>query len=227
MKIIQLQILLTFILIGYNPLYGQGKIKMINASTYKSDQYDDAKGSPYLWKENKEVVIFDTNGTEYYSVSGNYNALDQEFEVYKGSDFIRLPHDTYVCIKVKTDKGEEYSLFSNVHPKLKNKYCILRGQNDKFKIYENVNAKMSVVTMETPGKATVVKKIKTSSKYYIVYGSDLISFKKSKKKLAKKFGHKKEIKKFIKENDLDVKNFQDLIVLFTYLDENDWLIEPN
>ncbi|MDF1694652.1 MAG: hypothetical protein P1U56_02415 [Saprospiraceae bacterium] len=227
MRIIQLQILLIVVIIGYTPLHAQHKIKMLNATPYHADQYNDAKGDPYLWKDNKEVIVFDNKGLEYNSVKGNYNGLNHEFEVYKGTEYIKLPHDTYISLKVVNDKKIDYTLFSNVHPKLKNRYCILRGKGTTFRVYESFRAKMSVVTIQTPGKPTEVKKINSTSEYYLIHGTNLIQFKLNKKKILRLFGHEKEIKKFLKENDLNLRKIEEVIQLFTFLEEQDWLKNNN
>ncbi len=218
------QILLIILFIGCNGLNAQHDIKMINATIFDSEEYKDYKGTPYLWKENKEVIIIDNKGTDYNSVMGNYHGIDQEFEVYEDNTFIRLPHSQYISIKVINDPEVSYSLFSNVHSKLKNKYCILHEQKPNYRIFESFIPKVSVVKLETPGKATEFNKIKARSKYYIVSGSHLIPFKIKKKHLIKQFGHKKEINKFLKENKIKIKKIEDVLVLFEYLDSNGWLI---
>ena len=196
---------------------------MVNSQTFDPDKYAEYKGSPYLWKENKEVIIYDRNAVDYNSVMGNYNGLDHEFEVYENNQFIRLPHETYISIEVINDPKVKYTLYSNVHSKLKNKYSILHGRGDNYRVYESFDPQTSEVVIETPGKTTRVNKIKAKSYYYIAYGADLIQFEPKKKKLVKQFGHKKAINKFLKENKIKIKNVADVIPLFDFLDANGWL----
>lgn len=222
-----LQILLIILFIGWNHADAQHVIKMINSRVYDADQYKDYKGSPYLWKENKEVIIVDKDAKDYKSVIGNYNGLDGEFEVYKDNLFIRLPHTTYINIEIINDPEIKYTLYSNVHPKLKNKYSIQHHSAPNYRIFESFIPKESVVKIETPGKTTEVNKIIPRSKYYILTGSHLIQFKISKKKLIKQFGHKKEIKAFLKENKIKIKKIEDVLPLFEFLDSKGWLRPEN
>ena len=219
------QILLIIVILGWNVSIAQQDIKMVNAIPFNSEKYKDFKGSPYLWKESKEVIIYDINGIDYNSVMGNYNGLENEFEVYRDNEFIQLPHATYFSMKVINDDEVDYFLFSNLHPKLNNKYSIQHGKTANYRVLESFIPKKSVVKLETPGKATEFNKIVRRSKYYILYGRELISFKVSKKKLIKQFGHKKEIKAFLKENKLKIKKIEDVLPLFEFLDSKGWL-EP-
>ncbi len=223
----RLLFLLIVLIIGWNYSDAQHNIKMLNAMPYDSEKYADYKGTPYLWKENKEVIIIDKDAKDYNSIMGNYNGLEYEFEVYKNNKFIRLPHSTYICIKVINDPEIKYSLFSNVHPKLKNKYCIQHKKTENYKVFESFIPNASVVKVETPGKATEFNKIKKRSKYYIVSGNELISFNINKKKLIKQFGHKKEIKAFLKKKKIKIKKIEDALLLFEFLDSNGWLIPAN
>jgi len=217
------QILLIIVILGWNDLSAQQDIKMINALPFNSEKYKDFKGSPYLWEENKEVIIYDKRGVEYSSAMGNYNGLENEFEVYKDDSFIQLPHSTYISIKVINDDKTNYSLFSNIHSKLKNKYCIRHKRSENYSVFESFQPRKSVVKLETPGKATVISKIIPKTKYYIIYGAELIPFEIKKKKLYKQFGHKDEIKKFLKENKLKIKTINDVLPLFEFLDSKGWL----
>lgn len=220
-----LQILLIFIFFGCNCVHAQTGIKMMNAVDYDSKKYDDYRGSPYLWEENKKVVIFDKHGREHTVIKGNYNVLENEFEVYQKGKFIQLPHATYPIIKIVEDPNITYSLRSNVHPKLRNKYCILHAKTNNYFVYESRTAKQKSVKVETPGVPTYFNKINPRSEYYIVFGSKLISFKISKKKLIKQFGHKKEINSFLKENKIKIKKIEDVLRLFDFLDSKGWLVD--
>ena len=223
----KLQFLLIVSIIGCTNINAQHDIKMVNSSLFNPDKYNDYKGSPYLWKESKEIIVYDNTATDYNSVMGNYNGVEHEFEVYEGNQYIKLPHETYIKLDVVNDDEVSYSLFSNVHPKLKNKYCILHHRSPNFWVYESFNPKVSLVKIETPGKATEINKISKRSQYYVKYGRKLIEFQPKKKKLIKQFGHKKEINKFLKDNKIKIKKVKDVIPLLEYLDENGWLFAEN
>ncbi|MEM9547277.1 MAG: hypothetical protein AAGA77_14955 [Bacteroidota bacterium] len=197
---------------------------MLNSIVYDADKYKDYKGTPYLWEENKEVIIFDRNAKEYNSVIGNYNGLDGEFEVYKNDRFIRLPPYLYIKIQVINDPAVNYTLYSNIHPKLKNKYCIQHAQSSNYRVFESFIAKESNTTIQKPGKPAEIKKIIPKSNYFILAGRALIQFKLNRKKLIKKFGHKKEIKRFLKENKIKINTIEDVLPLLEFLDSNGWLI---
>lgn len=216
--------LLIVLFLGCNHLLAQHQIKMVNSIVYDADKYKDYKGSPYLWEENKEVIIIDKDAKDYNSVKGNYNGLEGEFEVYKDNVFIRLPHATYVSIEVVNDADISYTLFSNVHPKLVNKYCIQHADEANYRVFESFIPKESVVKLQTPGKATEFNKIIARSQYYILSGRNLIQFKLNKGKLIKQFGHKKEIKAFLKKNKIKIKKIEDVLPLLKFLDENGWLV---
>jgi len=219
----RLQFLLIFLFIGCNSAEGQNDILMVNAITYNAKKYKEYHGSPYLWKENKKVTIYDINAKEYSGVFGNYNVLENEFEVYRDDSYILLPHSRYICIKVIDDPDISYSLYSNVHPKLKNKYCIRHAQTANYSVYESRTAKQRVVEVQTPGVPTKFNKINSRSYYYLIIGNKLIPFKISKKKIIKKFGHKKEINAFIKDQKIKIKEMEDVVLLFGFLDSKGWL----
>ena len=225
--IMRRQFLLIILIIGWNTSIAQHDIKMVNTIIYEPDKYRDYKGSPYLWKENKEIVIIDKDGRNYNSVTGNYNGLESEFEVYEDFRFIRLPHSDYISLRVVNDPEINYTLYGNIHPELKNKYCIQHANETNYRVFESFIPKVSRVKLETPGKATEFNKIVPRSKYYILSGQHLIQFKLNKKKIIQQFGHKKEINKFLKANKIKLKKIEDALPLIEFIDSNDWLVPSN
>ena len=196
---------------------------MLNARPYDVERYDDVTGSAYMWDEPVLVTLISLSQDPVKNVLGNYNMAEGEFEVYKDKEYIVLNKLEYPIIEYVNSDGEVTTLISIPNPELNFGYCIQHHKEVNFLILETKRKRKSEVIIQTPGKTNKLNKFKKSSDYYIIKSGKLIKFKPSSKKIAKEFGHKKEIKKFIKSNDLKVKKVKDAVVLLKYMNEQGWI----
>ncbi len=203
--------------------FSQATIKMANAKPYDEDRYKDFKGEPYLWEQPKEVTIWGVNQDPIAGVMGNYNLVEGQFEIYQDDKFIIINKLEYPKIVSSEVDGESTTLLAVMHPKLSFGYCIEHYNEDQFLVLEQRKRLKSSVVVETPGKTERMQKLKNSKKVYALKSGQLFEIKSKTKKIIKQFGHKKEIKDFVKANKLKLKNVKDLVTLLKYLNENEWV----
>ncbi len=215
---------LLFIFLSFTITYtsGQKKILLNNPQKINPRKYEGIKGSAYLWDKNKEVTIYSFESDKIEHITGNYNLVDKVFEAYQDNKYIILPFQHYPILEYSED-GKKKKLFANIHPKLNNSYSLQHYQSENFRVFENKRKKKKTLTFHAPGKDKKIHKFITYSDYFILYQGSLISIPLQIKKIIKKFGHKKEIKKFIKENKLKIKKIADMIILLEYIDKQGWM----
>lgn len=197
--------------------------KMLNARPYNAERYSDFRGEAYLWDSPVRVSLSSVNQQPLEGVMGNYNLVEGEFEVYKDKKFVVINRFEYPKIEYADPEGQITTLISIAHPKLSFGYCILHHQEQYFMILELWKKMKLSRKIETPGKTEHLNNLNNSRDYYILKNGNLIKIKLSRKKITKEFGHKKEIKAYIKSNDLKVKEIKDAVILLRHMNEQGWL----
>jgi len=216
--------ILTFILslLFIQIAAAQVEVLMTNSQKVDEKRYDKYNGSAYLWESPKKVKVYPINAEKIDFLSGNFNMYEGEFEIYDKEKFVTLPHRQYPKIEFFVD--DELQLTFIASPKgIQGNYAIQHYADESIYILEERRRLLSTVTVQTPGQTQKIEKFKKSSDFFILKDGQLIGFEPSKKKLSKKFGHKKEIGKFVKSNKLKLKNPADLVQLIRYIDEQGWI----
>jgi hypothetical protein len=196
---------------------------MLNERPFDAERYSDFTGTAYLWESPVSVKLSSVNQQPIEGIMGNYNMAEGEFEVYKDKNFIVLNKLEFPKIEYVNLEGQITTLISVSHPKLSFGYCVLHHQEENFMILERRKKLKSTRKVETPGQTQHMNKLKNSRDYYILKNGKLIKIKLSRNKITKEFGHKKEIKEYIKLNDLKVKKIKDAVILLKYMNEKGWI----
>jgi hypothetical protein len=196
---------------------------MLNAKPYDDERYESFKGTAYLWEEPVSVTLNSLNGEPIKGIIGNYNMAEGEFEVYRDKKFIVINKLRFPIIEHTDSDGQMTTLMSVAHPKLSFGFCILHHREENFMILEKRKKMKSEVKVETPGQTQHLNRFKNSRDFYILKNGKLTKIKLSKKKITKEFGHKNEIKEYIKSNKLKVKNIEDAVILLKYLNKQGWI----
>lgn len=205
-------------------MIGQDDILFKNIKPYDTERYLNFNGSAYLFEEPTAVKVYAMDREPIEGIVGNYNMAEGELEIYKGNSYLELKKNQYPKVEFIDSDGNLIRLISVSHPKLSFGYCIQHFADDSFMILEQRKRLKSSVKIQTPGKTESIDKFKKSKDFFILKNGQLIEFKTSKKKIIKKFGHKKEIKEYIKSNKLKLKKMEDVISLFQFIDNQGWLI---
>jgi len=213
---------ITFVLFFVHFASAQTEILMTNAKKLDENRYDKYSGSAFLWETAQNVTIYPLQGEPIEHPAGNFNLYEGEFEIYDKDQYIRLPHKEYPKVEFIDKEGAVLTFIASP-PGIKGNYTIQLYADESLRIFEERSRKLSSVTVQTPGDTQKIEKFKKSSDFYILKNNRLISFDPSKKKLSKKFGHKKEINSHIKSNKLKLKKNKDLVNLLRFMDEQGWI----
>ena len=214
--------IITLLFISYSGT-SQSSEMMLNARVFDADRYTSYRGAAYLWDEPVVVTLISVNQDPLVGILGNYNMAEGEFEVYQGKKYVVINKVEFPKIEYTDDEGQITTLISIAHPKMSFGYCIQYHQKENFMILESWKKKKSTRKVETPGKTEHFNNLTNSRDYFILKNGKLIIIKLSRKKITKEFGHKKEIKTYIKSNDLNVKKIKDAVILLKHMNEQGWI----
>ncbi len=191
----------------------------------KQTGIDDFAGSPYTNDKFVQAPVFyddESMGSYYY----RYNAYNEEIEIKKTNlseeKITALTKDKSIKVMVK-GKPMGFSTFIDKKGNTLNGYLttVLDGQT--YDLYKRVNVKF---TEGQKAQNSFVKAVPNRFTHFIEYyyqekgvnRIDEVPLKTNK--VAKLFKEplKSEVKNYIKDNNLDVKEESDLIKIFEYLD---------
>ncbi|TYB79375.1 hypothetical protein [Bizionia myxarmorum] len=172
-------------------------------------------GTPLAFElGGNKLVLVANDGTNYNIPNGNYNAQIDQFVSVISQDSI------YVMNALSID----YALMNN--KKMKR----FSGEKERARFYEVLASNKDVYILKKrqskikPGGVNKMTQARTSNdRYYMVEdlyiknGDELEGLKLKKKLISKLFSDKEtEIKKYIKENDLNIKDENDFLKIFNY-----------
>jgi hypothetical protein len=188
------------------------------------DLYADFQGSPYTTNEFAMTTMFygDENlGKIYY----RYNALNEEIEIknsLRESEGIKsLSRDKKISILVDGNKMR-FMTFVTSKDKTLNGYLSILSDNGQYKLFKRTNIKF------TEGKAAAnsfVKAVPARFSQFIEYyfqkegvnRIDEIPLKNSKLLKLMDSSEREGLKKYLKDNSLNIKEEADLIRAFDFL----------
>lgn len=209
-----------------------GEIAMLlgpinDAYTKRNKDWEEFQGSPYTSNDFQPAELFYKNdkiGTIFY----RHNALNEEIEIKesKAQQGIRgLNRDKNIIVKVD-GKPMRFMTFIDKGGKTMNGYLTQLVNGEHYDLYRRVHVKF---TEGSPAQNSFVKAIPSRfsqfTEYYIqkngVDRVDELQQKNSKLyALAENSEQKQLLKAFLKDNNLDVDNEEDLIRLIMFLDRN-------
>lgn len=190
----------------------------------KKTGIDEFSGSPYTNDDFKSAPVFydtESMGNFYY----RYNAYNEEVEIKKTA----LPEEKISSltkdksIKIMVDGHPMgFATFIDKKGNTMNGYLTTLMKGDKFDLYRRTHVKF---TEGQKAQNSFVKAVPNRFTHFIEYyyqakGTNRIDEVVPKSnKLAKLFEEplRSSVKKYIKENELDIKEEADLIKVFEYL----------
>ncbi len=208
-------------------MYAQiGNVNDVSGTLYKLNKEDNIQGSEYLfdgaWSYGK---IKDKSNREIEDVRIRYNSFKDHLELLKGDGTI-IKVDMYsvdgFSYERVSPEGDIYKYkFENVRESLKDaKYNLnyLRIiYDDKFKLYMDHKVIMQKVTPPSYGAAKITKYI--PQEFLLLFLNDeVLKLKPNKRSFIKAFPNlKSEIKKYVREYEIDYENDTDLIMLCDFI----------
>lgn len=172
-------------------------------------------GTPLAFEEgNNKLILVANDGTKFNIPNGNYNAQSDQFVSVLSKDSV------YVMNSLNID----FALLNN--KKMKR----FSGEKERARYYEVLASNKDVYILKRrqakikPGGINKMTQARTSNdRYYLVEdlyiknGEELGELKLKKKLISELFSDKQsQIKSFIKENDLNIKDEPDFIKIFNY-----------
>lgn len=198
-----------------------------DANAKRTVNWEDFQGSPYTADEFQPAELFYKNdkiGTIFY----RHNALNEEIEIKesKNQQGIRgLNRDKNISLQVE-GKPMRFMTFIDKGGKTMNGYLTQLVDGEHYDLYKRVHVKF---TEGAPAQNSFVKAIPSRfsqfTEYYVqkqgVDRVDELQQKNSKLyALAENSEQKQLLKAFLKDNNLDVDNEEDLVRLIMFLDRN-------
>ncbi len=193
------------------------------ASDKRNPQLEDIQGSPYTYNGFNPTQVYykDENmGTLFY----RYNALNEEIEIKQSiqEQGVRaLGRDKRISIRVD-GKPMSFKTFIDRNNTTMNGYLVHLVDGEKFDLYRRVRVIFSEgQKAQNSFVKAVPAKFSQFTEFYVQKNvvdriDELIE--KRRKILKMVDGEKRdELKEFIKERNLDVKDEQDLIQIFQYM----------
>ncbi len=186
----------------------------------------DAQGSPYTSNSFSPTALYyedEKVGTFYY----RYNALNEEIELKKSNseeETIRgLARDKELNIR-PNGKKMSFKTFVTSKKRTTNGYLTELVQGQKYDLYKRIRVKF---TDATAAQNSFVKAIPARftqfTEYYVqkngVNRIDEIVLKKGKLMKVVDSSKKDDLNKFMKENNINLKNENDLIKVFDFLNK--------
>lgn len=199
-------------------------VSIFNESRSKKASNKQFVGTPYLFEEFKPGTLY-FKGQKKGSYMLRYNVYEEAFEtqntssnnnsynqVTENSDIeVEMDGKRYLYKYYTVDNVQQFGYFEVVNELKKVK---LLKKNRKL-IQE---AKTAVTSFDVTRPSRLVNK----EGFFILIGDKkVVEVKQSNKQIAKTFEEFNiNIKNFLKENKLNVKNSDDLAQVLTYIDEN-------
>ncbi len=182
---------------------------------------DDIIGTPYSDEIFNKGVVFENNASKIKDLFFRYNAFEDNIEVKKklsdgDSEIFILKKDPNILVKL----NNEYLIFDE---KINGYYQILFIGNN-YKLYKKLYKKyFKPKTAKSSFEKDILATYKDIPKYYLVDNeNELYEFQDSKNKKINLFGNKKsEIKKYVKNNRLNINEEDILIKIVRYFDSFD------
>ncbi|SFN99225.1 hypothetical protein SAMN04487989_10861 [Bizionia echini] len=174
-------------------------------------------GTPLAFEEgNNKLVLVAKDGTKFNIPNGNYNAQTDQFVSVLSKDSVYVMNSLTIDYALLNNK--KMKRFSGENGRARYYEVLASNSKDDMFILRNRVAKIK------PGGINKMTQERTSNdRYYLVEdlyiknGDVLEELKLKKKLISQLFKDKQvEVKKFIKDNDLNIKDETDFLKIFNY-----------
>lgn len=185
---------------------------------FLSVNYSDVKGHPYLFEEWTEGTVKLSNGKTYSAVSLKYNVLRDEV-FFKDPKTGQLLAFVVPVVEFKLNDADKGSLL------FRNGYKALENATEKSYYQVVFNGGMQLlkrtskkINEEKPfNSASTIKSFEEITSYFLASNDTPVRIRRDKKSVLTALGKNSEaLENFIKENQLNLKEENDLVRLITY-----------
>ncbi len=187
------------------------QLMMTNPQKQSDDhRYRDSKGSAYLLPDFGAGTVYAANGEATPVEKMNYNAESGLIEVRRGDVYIELVPAEYPRVQLRQLDGTERTLVYGLHPVLNKAYAETIHEGKKGTAIAVHRVKEEIKVVQTPGKATEMRKLIDTTEDYILVGQDLRRVRRNPKSLAEALERgDKELAKVLKNAGLKIKKDED------------------
>lgn len=195
----------------------QLSISELNGRPFKNI-YADVEGSPFLIENWQQVTIILSHGKKFDRIKGRLDIFNQEAHVMttEGVEFVIASGIAEMqFVDSASGKKEIFKpgFSTGEEPPANFFYQVLsEGAIQLLKLSRKV---ISINRNELSGE--VVKRFDAHEEYYILTQNKLSTLKRNKEFLLNLFSAKKEaVEKYVKDQRIKLKSYQDLTKLFNY-----------
>jgi len=201
---------LTWAQEGQTIYSSQSKTRTIDHS-----EYNDIKGSPYIYDKWVSARILGTDGIFFDFEKVNFNGFSHQLEVKTDGVTEEIIPDSFLKAIIETSEGKN-TFMRGIHPDLgQNIICILYDGN-KVKLIKKFDVRIEESVSQTPGVPTVFTKFATTKEYYIMLERNLSKTKLKKKSVISILNFKSQLENYIKQEKLNLNKESDMVLLLTY-----------
>lgn len=160
-------------------------------------------GSPLIFKEFESATLIDNKGQEFKNVLLNYDALNHVM-LSKDSKDVIMELNRYFYVSAFIN-GQEYR---NISPFGIAGFARVLYDGEKIKCFEKVESDVRPIKQKALSQETASSKIVNSYKYLLWYNGQIKEIRRRDKDFFELFS-KTEVKSYIKENSLKLKDDAD------------------
>lgn len=189
-------------------------VEDFRAKAVLEKQYTDVKGSPYLQEDWAEGLVKLANGNTYANVPLKYDQVTGEL----------IFRDKAGKVLTFADPVREFKLSGQL---FRSGYKVVDSNSDHtfyLVLYDGTStllkdARKNIIQHRAYNSATTVKSIVETPVWYLLINGQPVKVRKDKKSvLAALKTNTAELEKYISENNLNLKDDQDLARLIAYYD---------
>lgn len=214
---ILLIICIFFVLLNKNNAYAQF-VQDINGRPFNANKYADVTGSPFLFDKWMEGIVKLQGGDTYKNIPLRYDAISNElyFKSKKGDTLTFV--EPVVEFQLLGEAGGAKTTYRRGYANI-GKYTI----DTFYEVLTDGTAQLLkrtskyIVKNKPYNSATETQTVNEDISYYIFADSKMTLIKKDKKYVLPALNNKQtELDAFIKSNNLNLKNDDDLTKLVVY-----------
>lgn len=193
-------------------------VEDFRARTVLEKQYTDVKGSPWLTEDWVPGMVKLGNGSTYKDVPLKYDQVSGELIFRDRSGKTLAFADPVSEFKI-IDAQKHERLFRSGFKAVDSN----TGQTFYQVLYDGgtillKDVKKNIIEHRAYNSATAVKSIVETPVYYLIMNGSPVKIKKDKKAILAVLSKTDQLEKYIKDNNLNLKDDQDLAKLITFYD---------
>ncbi len=219
MKLIKLRFLLFLLICLISTIAnGQSTLSFADGTSVMESDYSNVLGSPYLideWREGSVILI---SGKVFQKISLKYSEKDDEVYFKNEKNEPMSFNEKVRSFTLKED--DKLHLYQNGYPDglgITNKsYLDVLAQGKTAEFLKR--SSKSVIDSKDYASAVINRRFMEVIKYYLFLSSKMYVVKKDQKSILSVFTNDKqeELLKFIKDNNLNLKNEIDIVKVINY-----------